>query len=171
MGVESICYYLILRGCLQDITATVKIMTLRRHRIIRNIKTDTKEDTMAAHEFMKFKNWVVCGTISRPDKYAYRILTALKKQGYNAEGYHPIPEVDPAAYHDFKDLPVVRDVLDLVISPTLGLDVVKAAYGAGIKRVMAQPGARSEAIQQWCTDHKMEYVEACALVELNNLDQ
>lgn len=125
---------------------------------------------MAAHEFMKYKNWVVCGTVSRQDKYAYRILHALKDKGFTVEGYHPIPEVDPGAYHAFKKLPFVPDVLDLVISPSLGLDVVKAAHEAGIHRVMAQPGARSEEIEKWCKDNGMQYVEACALIEINKMD-
>ncbi len=125
---------------------------------------------MAAHEFMEYKNWVVCGTVSRQDKYAFRILKALQAAGYEAVGYHPIPEVEPDAYHDFDSIPVRPEVLDLVIRPELGINVVKSAYNSGIRRVMVQPGARSEEIRQWCRDKGMEYAEECALVELNKLD-
>lgn len=124
---------------------------------------------MAAHEFMNYKNWVVCGTVSRQEKYAYRILNALRDGGYHAVGFHPLPEVEPSAYHDFDALPQVPDVLDLVIRPELGIDVVRSAHAAGVRRVMAQPGARSDEIRSYCRDHGMDYVEACALVELNKL--
>lgn len=126
---------------------------------------------MAAHEFMNYRNWVVCGTVSREEKFASRILHALRDNGFQAVGFHPIPAVEPEAYHHFEDLPTTPEVLDLVIRPELGLDVVKAAHRAGINRVMIQPGARSEEIRQWCRDNGMEYFEGCALVELTKMDR
>lgn len=121
---------------------------------------------MAMHEFLNYQNWVVCGRVLDESKYAYTILQALRSNGYNAEGYHPNNDIGPGVYHDFQTLPFQPEVLDLVIRPALGLQVVAAAYEAGIRRVMAQPGARSEAIAAWCQEHGMEYVEGCVLVEL-----
>lgn len=122
---------------------------------------------MAAHEFMQYKNWVVAGNVQDESKFAHEILHTLRAKGFNAEGYHPNPDKGPGIYHDFKALPFKPDVLDLVIHPALGIQVVKDAYDAGIMRVMAQPGARTEEIETWCRDHGMEYVEKCALVEMD----
>lgn len=122
---------------------------------------------MAAHEFMHYKNWVVAGNVQDDSKFAHEILYTLRASGFNAEGYHPNTDKGPGVYHNFKDLPFKPDVLDLVIHPALGLQVVKDAYAAGIMRVMAQPGARTEEIEKWCSDHGMEYTEKCALVEID----
>ncbi len=59
------------------------------------------------------------------------------------------------------------EVLNLVINPTRGLEIVKEAEAYGIKMVLAQPGARSYEIQDFCVKHGMEYVEGCTLVELS----
>ncbi len=126
---------------------------------------------MTAHEFMNYKNWVVAGNVQDESKYAYRILHTLRENGFHAEGYHPNPDKGPGIYHDLKELPFKPDVLDLVIHPALGIQVVKDAYAAGITRVMAQPGARTEEIEKFCLDNGMEYVEKCALVEMDLMDE
>lgn len=121
---------------------------------------------MAAHEFLNHKNWVVCGDVTNEKKFAYIILHTLRDNGYQAQGYHPRAREGTGVYSDLKELPFVPDVLDLVVSPGTGLEVVKAAHEAGITRVMAQPGARSAQIRQYCEDNGLEYAEECVLVEM-----
>lgn len=118
-----------------------------------------------SENLMEYKVWVVAGDVKNESKFAYRILKALKAAGYKAYGYHPSSK-DPEVYNDFKLLPEKPDVLDLVINPIKGLSVVKMAREAGIMKVMAQPGARSEEIEEFCKENGMVYVESCALVEL-----
>ena len=121
---------------------------------------------MAAHEFMKYKNWLVCGNVTDEEKYAYKILHALKKNDYEVAGYHPKAEVSEGVYNDLEQLPFQVDVLDLVVNPKAGFEILRQAHKKGITRVLAQPGARSEEIKAYCEEHNLEYLESCVLVEL-----
>ena len=121
---------------------------------------------MAAHEFMNHKNWVVCGNVTNEEKYAYKILQALQQNDYLAVGYHPKAEEGSGVYHHLTEIPFTIDVLDLVVNPAAGLEIVQEAQKIGIPRVLAQPGARSEEIRAYCATHDMEYLESCVLVEL-----
>lgn len=124
---------------------------------------------MTAHEFMNHQNWVVCGNVTQEDKYAYKILHALKKNGYEAVGYHPKAEDGTEVYNDLTAVPFQADVLDLVVNPVAGLAIVKQAHDAGITRVLAQPGARSPEIEDFCRENGMDYLESCVLVELQKM--
>ncbi len=121
---------------------------------------------MASHEFMDHKNWLVCGNVTNEEKYAYKILNALKKNGYQVGGYHPKAEEGDGVYNDLSSVPFAVDVLDLVVNPATGLEILREAHKMGVTRVLAQPGARSEEIRAYCEDHGLEYLESCVLVEL-----
>lgn len=71
---------------------------------------------MNAGEFLNFKNWVVAGDVLNPDKYAYKILNALKNAGFNVEGVNP-KDTSGNTYKSIKEVPYKIDVLDLCINP------------------------------------------------------
>ena len=121
---------------------------------------------MAAHEFMNYKNWLFCGNVTDEEKYAYKILQALKKNDYKVAGYHPKAQASEGVYNDLNHLPFQIEVLDLVVNPKAGLEILREAHKKGITRVMAQPGARSQEIKEYCEKHNLEYLESCVLVEL-----
>ena len=50
-----------------------------------------------------------------------------------------------------------------MIHPKLGLKLVEEAKELGIKRVLIQPGAESDAILAYCAEHGLEAVEGCVL--------
>lgn len=125
---------------------------------------------MEARDIMVYKKWVVVGDVGNEMKYAGRIYKKLKNCGYDAVGLHPMNKSDEF-YCSFEDLKKEREdieVLNLVVNPVRGLEIVKEAYKYGIKYVLAQPGARSHEIKDFCENNGMEYAEGCALVELNN---
>ena len=124
---------------------------------------------MEAKDFLKYKNWVVAGDVLNEMKYGGRIYQKLNRRGYHVAGLHP-KEENPSVFKSFQDLEeedVKYEVLNLVINPTRGLEIVQEAEAYGIKMVLAQPGARSYEIQDFCVKHGMEYVEGCTLVELS----
>lgn len=124
---------------------------------------------MEAKDFLKYKNWVVAGDVLNEMKYAGRIYQKLNRRGYRVAGLHP-KEENPSVFNTFQEIEEENEkyeVLNLVINPTRGLDIVQEAYTYGIKMVLAQPGARSYEIQDFCVKHGMEYVEGCTLVELS----
>lgn len=117
---------------------------------------------------MKSKNWVVAGNVHEEHKYACRILKALRSSGYNAYGMHPLDTHEDVA-KNFSELKVKIDVLNLCVNPERGIEIVRDAMEHGVDKVLAQPGARSREIEQYCEDNNITYVEGCTLVELSNL--
>lgn len=124
---------------------------------------------MSAADFMKCSNWVVCGNVTDEGKFANKILVSLKNHHFETAGYHPLASEDSGVYNDLEKIPFNIHVLDLCINPQRGLQVVKEAHRLGIKRILAQPGATSEEIKNYCEENDMTYVEGCALVELAKL--
>lgn len=121
---------------------------------------------MNAGEFLNFKNWVVAGDVLNPDKYAYKILNALKNAGFNVEGVNP-KDTSDNTYKSIKEVPYKIDVLDLCINPIKGLSIVKEAKELNIDKVLIQPGAESEEILEFCKNNGINAIEGCALVELS----
>jgi len=126
---------------------------------------------MDASEMMNFKNWVVAGDVTNEMKYAGRIYKKLKRRDYNVVGFHPLDENEEVlnTFAEVTNGETKFDVLNLVVNPERGLQIVKEAHDYGIRMVLAQPGARSEAIREYCKNQGMEYVEGCTLVELSLL--
>jgi predicted CoA-binding protein len=124
---------------------------------------------MEAKDFLKYRNWVVAGDVLNEMKYAGRIYHKLNQRGYRVAGLHP-KEENPSVFKSFQEIEgedLKYEVLNLVINPVRGLEIVKDAHEYGIKMVLAQPGARSYEIQDFCAKNGMEYVEGCTLVELS----
>lgn len=124
---------------------------------------------MDANELMEYKNWVVAGDVHNEMKYAGRIYKKLIRRGYNVVGMHPL-DTREDVYKSFAELKLKDDkfeVLNLVVNPVRGLEIVQEAFEYGIRLVMVQPGARSHEIRDFCEKNGMEYVEGCTLVELS----
>ncbi|WP_333886667.1 CoA-binding protein [Clostridium sp.] len=121
---------------------------------------------MIASEFLNYKNWVVIGGVTNNKKYAFRILNALKDNGFNVAGVNP-RSTGGDAYKSLEDVPFAIDVLDLCINPILGIDIVKEANRMGIDKILIQPGAENDEILNFCNNNGINSVEGCALVELS----
>lgn len=122
---------------------------------------------MEAHEFLNYKNWVVVGDVLNTQKYAYRILRSLKGAGFIAEGVNPRSS-EENMFKSLRDVPYKIDVMDLCISPVIGIKVMKEASEIGVNKVLIQPGAESREILDYCRESKIDAVEGCALVELSS---
>ena len=124
---------------------------------------------MDASELLKYKNWVVAGDVHNQTKYAGRIYNKLIKRGYNVAGMHPLDEKEDVynSFSELNDQDGKFEVLNLVVNPRRGIEIVKDAHEYGIKMIMAQPGARSHEIREICENNGIEYVEGCTLVELS----
>ncbi len=123
---------------------------------------------MEAREFMKFKNWVVAGDVMNEQKYAYKIVKALKSNGFEVERLHP-KEDHESVHNSILEIDHNIDVLDLCINPKSGINIVKEAKEKGIDKILIQPGAESNEILDFCRENNMTAVEGCALVEVRNL--
>lgn len=121
---------------------------------------------MKARELLQFKNWLVVGDVKDPDKYAAKIYGKLKEEGFVVHAFHPLDE-GMGVYTRFEDIDFPVEVLNLVVNPKRGLEIVMEAKEHGIKMVLAQPGARSRHIRKFCKENDMVYIKGCALVELS----
>ena len=123
---------------------------------------------MKASEFLNFKNWVVVGDVLNPSKYAYRILDALKRDGFNVLGVNPSAD-DKEVYISLRDIPYKVEVLDLCINPHKGIKILQEANVLKIDKVLIQPGAGSPEIIEFCKVNGILAIEGCALVELSTV--
>lgn len=120
---------------------------------------------MEARNLFEFNNWVVVGSTTKPDKYAYKILKALKAADFNVAGVYPTDKTGNA-YKALEDVSFNIDCLDLCINPKFGIDIMKKAKDIGIDKVLIQPGAESDEILEYCKENNIIAIEGCALVQL-----
>lgn len=121
---------------------------------------------MNIRKFFDYENWVVVGKVSDTSKYAYKILKSLGKAKFNVSGVHPLDESENV-YNSLSDVPYKIDVIDLCITPSLGIEVLKEAKKLNIDKVLVQPGAESEEILDYCKANGIVAIEGCALVQLS----
>jgi predicted CoA-binding protein len=120
---------------------------------------------MLGEEMMEFKNWAVVGDVLNEEKYAYKIVNRLNKGNYNVYKVNPRSKSD-LVYHSLGEVPEKIDVIDLVIHPKVGINVIKEAKELGIDKVLIQPGAESEEILEFCKENGIHAHQGCVLVEL-----
>lgn len=119
----------------------------------------------AGSQWLQYANWAVVGDVLNENKYAYQIVQALEKEGYTVLLVNPRSR-DPRVYRQLLDCQQPVEVVDLVIHPKLGLEIVAQAATLGIKRVLIQPGAESEELLSFCRAQGIEAVEGCILQAL-----
>ncbi|HOQ17124.1 MAG TPA: CoA-binding protein [Defluviitaleaceae bacterium] len=124
-----------------------------------------------SQELMKKKIWAVVGATTDPDKYGYKIYKALKEAGYKVYPISPkYEEIDgDKAYKSLRDLPEKPEVVDFVVNPKIGIEVVKECAELGIENIWLQPGTVSEEILEYAKTHGINVVQACVLVALRTL--
>lgn len=120
-------------------------------------------------ETLKMKTWAVVGANDDPGKYGYRIWYVLKDRGYRVFAVNPrLQEIDgDKVYPAIGDLPEKPDVVDMVVNPKKGLQVMEDIAAAGIKYVWMQPGTRSDEIRAFAAEHGITLIEDCVLVRVD----
>ena len=58
------------------------------------------------------------------------------------------------------------ECVDLVVNPTMGIDVVEQMAALGIRNLFVQPGAGSKELSSRCEELGIAVHEGCVLVEL-----
>lgn len=121
-------------------------------------------------EMLSKKIWAVVGATDNKEKFGYKIYRKLKDFGYKVYPVNPnYNEVDgDKCYRSIKDLPEIPEVIDMVVSPKIGLGTLQEAAELGIKFIWFQPGAQSEEPVKYAMDRGIQVVyERCVLIELN----
>ena len=133
---------------------------------------DDRDDPIA--DFFAQRRIAVVGATPNTARFGYRIFRYLRERGgHEVFGVHPSAEaIDGVPLHrSLADIPAPEgggppvDAVNLVVNPSIGIDVVRQAADLGVKRIWAQPGAESREIAAFCRDRDLAYVEGCVLVE------
>lgn len=124
---------------------------------------------MEAQTMLKLKTWAVIGASNKEDGFGSKIYKVLKETGHTVYPITPnYAEVHgDKAYKSISELPEKVDVAEFIVNREIGLKIIKECAKAGIKNIWLQPGARSEEILAYATEHDMEVVQSCVLVETN----
>ncbi len=108
------------------------------------------------------------GASSKPDRYSYKAIALLREKGHEAIPVHP-------ALREVQGIPVVDsiekvegpvDTVTLYIGPERTRELADAIAAKKPRRVIANPGAESEAMRKKAEEAGIQYLEACTLVLL-----
>ncbi|GAA0178188.1 CoA-binding protein [Clostridium sediminicola] len=123
---------------------------------------------MDIKELFNYKNWVVIGSTTKPDKFAYKVSKVLNASNFNVADVYPTDKTGKA-YKSLEEVPFKPDCVDLCINAKFGIDFVKKAKEMGIDKFLIQPGAESEEILNYCKENNLTAIEGCALVQAKQL--
>lgn len=118
-------------------------------------------------ELVEKKIWAVVGANNNHDKFGYKIFKFMQDAGYEVYPVNPgLDEVmGKVCYKSVKDLPVKPDVVDVVVAPRVGQQVVKECAEAGIQNVWLQPGADAKEVVKTAEELGLNATCACIMVE------
>lgn len=114
------------------------------------------------------KTWAVVGANNNTDKFGYKIYKFMDRTGqFKVYPVNPgLTEVmGHKCYPSVKDLPEKPDVVDVVVPPKIGEQVMRDCADAGIQYVWLQPGADAPAVAQLGADLGLTVVKACVMAE------
>lgn len=124
-----------------------------------------------AETMLQMKNWAVVGATDNKDKFGYKIFKALKEAGYNVYPVNPgVSEIlGCKCYPALKDLPVVPEVVNVVVPPKVGEQIMNNCAELGIKNVWLQPGSNAASVIEVAKSAGLNVVDQnCVLIELRN---
>jgi predicted CoA-binding protein len=117
-------------------------------------------------EFVNQRVWAVVGATTTTAKYGHTVFTVLRASGYIVYPVNPRhAEIEGArCYPTVAALPERPGVVDLVVPPAVGLEIVRQCAAAGIERVWLQPGAESPEVIALAEELGLRVVHhACAM--------
>lgn len=117
------------------------------------------------------RTWAVVGASNSPQKFGRRIFDSLKAKGYEVYAVNPnepagLDDGTPT-YPSVRDLPVVPAVVDVVVPPQFGRQIVDDCVARGVKSVWFQPGAESPEAVAHAEAQGLTVIwgGACAMIE------
>ena len=108
------------------------------------------------------------GATNDKSKYGNIIYRDLKSKNIDVYGINPKAttiENDPA-FHTIHDPPVKPDILNFVVPPKIGMEIIQDAVNSGFDNFWLQPGAESEEIISFLEKQGKKYLaHSCVMVE------
>jgi len=115
------------------------------------------------------KVWAVVGVTPSKEKFGYKVWNLLKNKGYQVYAINPkYDEIEgDKCYSSLKALPVIPEVVDLVVPPTVSGQVIDEAHQLGINYLWFQPGTSNIDIIDKAKSLGIVTVNDCVLVALD----
>lgn len=110
----------------------------------------------------------IIGATNDSTKFGNKIYKDLKNKKIAVYGINPkATTIDgDRAYHHLNDLPQKPDILNFVVPPKIGMEIIRDAVRDGFDHFWLQPGAESEEIIQFLESHDKSFLAyACVMVE------
>ena len=123
---------------------------------------------MMEEMMLEKKVWAVIGANDNPEKYGNMIYKKLRAKGYKVYAVSPnYEEIEgDKCYKDISSLPEIPEVLNMVVSPKIGMAVIEQAIKLGVKNIWLQPGSHNEQLIELSENNGLNAVKACVLVAL-----
>ena len=119
---------------------------------------------------LALKTWAVVGANNNKDKFGYKIFKCMDGTG-NFKVYPVNPGLTEVmghkCYSTLGDLPEKPDVIDVVVPPRVGEQIMRDCAAAGIKYVWLQPGADAPAVAKLGEELGLTVIKACVMAELH----
>jgi len=124
---------------------------------------------MGRHQWLDHRNWAVIGSSTREASYGHQITLRLQEEGYNVIPVsNKYKEVAGAkCYESILDYEGPVEVVDFVVNPHIGIQVLDEVIAKGVKKIMLQPGTASAALIEKAEAAGVEVLQSCVLVLLN----
>jgi predicted CoA-binding protein len=123
-------------------------------------------------EMLDKKNWAIVGVSAKKDKWGYKIYKILKEHNYNTFGISPnYDEIEgDKIYQTLHDLPEKIDVVDMVVSPKIALNILEEAKALGIEYIFFQPGTYNADVVSKAEELGLKYlIGDCIYATLRNM--
>ncbi len=127
---------------------------------------------------MKIKNMAIIGASSNEAKFGNIIIHNLLDKGFTVLPINPKEEliVGLEVYKAVSLLPKIDDILLVfVVSPRIGIEILKKAVEIGFKNFYFQPGARSTEIDEYIIETNkaglsINYANSCIMIDTTSND-
>jgi predicted CoA-binding protein len=122
-------------------------------------------------EMLEKKIWAVVGVTAKKDKWGYKIFNILKENNYDTYGVSPnYDDIEGnKIYSSLGQIPVKVDVVDLVVSPKISLNVLDEAKELGIEYIFFQPGTYNDEVIAKAQELGLKYLTGdCIYATLRN---
>ncbi len=113
----------------------------------------------------------IVGATNDATKYGNKIYKDLKNKGYSVYGINnKATTIDgDRAYHNLKELGFSPDIINVVVHPKIGFEIIKLACEMGLDNFWLQPGAESDEILEYLEKMNKSFLaNSCVMVQTRN---
>ncbi|CAN5883394.1 CoA-binding protein [soil metagenome] len=112
---------------------------------------------------------VIVGASDKPDRYAYKAMKSLLKEGHKVLLVHPrLKQIEGLpVLHDIADISASVDTITLYVGPAISANMGESLIALNPGRVIFNPGAENPELEAKLEEAGIHTLQACTLVLLS----